>query len=392
MVAYFRSRTRLWAAAGLLCGGILLAWNAAFVAPQYLREYAIRNDLRLDFGAAEVGLHRGYGHLYDLAAQRSAIEGLGAGFNPQPFISPPPLAWLVTPLLAVPFIAALAIWTALLLAGLAWTWWLLAPGGTLGRAAHLALMLGLFPVAFGVLVGQPTALVAAAVASAWWLITRGHQVGAGLVLSAILVKPQLALLVPPCLLLAGYRRTFVAWLVAAAVVGGVALALLGVDGVNRYREVLAQTQTPAWGITRRYSISGLLGLGLAFNAVQAVDVAVALFAAWRAERGRPEIALASGIVGSLLFSPYVAFQDLLMLVVAAWLVIRAGARPAQMAFFVLGYALLELAVPALAGATIVAEALFLVSLAVWSRRWDSNPRPATYEAAALPAELRRQNS
>src|SRR5690348_7497601 len=25
----------------------------------------------------------------------------------------------------------------------------------------------------------------------------------------------------------------------------------------------------------------------------------------------------------------------------------------------------------------------------WSRRWDSNPRPATYEAAALPAELRR---
>src|SRR5919108_2004130 len=23
----------------------------------------------------------------------------------------------------------------------------------------------------------------------------------------------------------------------------------------------------------------------------------------------------------------------------------------------------------------------------WSRRWDSNPRPATYEAAALPAEL-----
>lgn len=27
---------------------------------------------------------------------------------------------------------------------------------------------------------------------------------------------------------------------------------------------------------------------------------------------------------------------------------------------------------------------------LWSRRWDSNPRPATYEAAALPAELRRR--
>src|SRR5581483_1621822 len=28
--------------------------------------------------------------------------------------------------------------------------------------------------------------------------------------------------------------------------------------------------------------------------------------------------------------------------------------------------------------------------AFWSRRWDPNPRPATYEAAALPAELRRR--
>src|SRR5665213_4226862 len=34
------------------------------------------------------------------------------------------------------------------------------------------------------------------------------------------------------------------------------------------------------------------------------------------------------------------------------------------------------------------KAILLGSL--WSRRWDSNPRPATYEAAALPAELRRR--
>src|SRR6266545_6525137 len=27
----------------------------------------------------------------------------------------------------------------------------------------------------------------------------------------------------------------------------------------------------------------------------------------------------------------------------------------------------------------------------WSWRWDSNPRPAAYKAAALPAELRQQN-
>lgn len=28
----------------------------------------------------------------------------------------------------------------------------------------------------------------------------------------------------------------------------------------------------------------------------------------------------------------------------------------------------------------------------WSRRWDLNPRPADYESAALPPELRRHNN
>ena len=29
-------------------------------------------------------------------------------------------------------------------------------------------------------------------------------------------------------------------------------------------------------------------------------------------------------------------------------------------------------------------------LLIWSWRWDSNPRPAHYECAALPTELRQQ--
>src|SRR5439155_9141259 len=38
------------------------------------------------------------------------------------------------------------------------------------------------------------------------------------------------------------------------------------------------------------------------------------------------------------------------------------------------------------------QACVIATWAAWSRRWDSNPRPATYEAAALPAELRRRFS
>ena len=375
VVAYIRARTRLWAAVGLLVGVILVGWDLLVIAPTYVSQYAVRNDFRLAYAAATVGIRSGYTRLYDLAAQRSAIESLGSGFNPQPFISPPPLAWLVTPLLVLPFAAALVLWTLFLLLALCWTWYLLAPPGRLVRAAHLALLLGVFPVAFGVMVGQPGAWVAAAVATAWWLMRKDHPVWAGLALSLIVLKPQLALLVPVCLLVSGHARTFGAWLVATLLIGLVALALLGPEGVARYRDVLAQTQTPAWDITRRYSISGPLGLGPILNVTQVVVVAVALFSAWRHRGEGPEIPIAAGILGSLLATPYLGFQDFLMLIVAGWLVLRARPSAFQVGLLVVGYALLELALLVLAIPILLAEALLLVSLA-WA-------------AAQPPRDLRR---
>ena len=362
VVAYFRARRRLWPAVGLLVGLLLIGWDLLVPARTYVSQYAVVNDFRLAYGAAIVGIKSGYSHLYDLAAQKAAIESLGAGFNAQPFISPPPLAWLVTPLLLLPFQVALIVWTVLLLAALCWTWYLLAPPGRLTKAAHLALLLGVFPVAFGVMVGQPGALVAAAVATAWWLMRREHPVWAGLALSLIVIKPQMAFLVPICLLASGHRRTFGAWLIASLLIGLAALALLGPEGVARYRDVLAQTQTPAWDITRRYSISGPIGLGPLLNVVQVVVVAIAVVAAWRHRRGGPEIPIAAGIVGSLLATPYLGFQDLLMLIVAGWLVLRGGANAWQVALFVVGYAVLQLVIIVLALPILAAEALLLLSL------------------------------
>lgn len=383
VVAYIRARSRLWSAVGLLIGVILIGWDLLVPAPTYISQYAVRNDFRLAYAAATVGIRSGYAHMYDLAAQKSAIEGLGPGFNPQPFISPPPLAWLVTPLLVLPFAAALVVWTLLLLMALTWTWYLLAPPGRLVRAAHMALLLGVFPVAFGVMVGQPGAWVAAAVATTWWLMRKGHPVWAGLTLSLIILKPQLAFLVPLCLLVSGHARTFGTWLVASLLIGLVALALLGPDGVARYREVLAITQTPAWDITRRYSISGPIGLGPILNVTQVIVVAVALFTAWRHREQGPEIPIAAGILGSLLATPYLGFQDFLMLVVAGWLVLRARPSAWQVVLLVVGYALLELALLVLAIPILLAEAALLVSL-VWPRRKSGAPIETARPSALHP--------
>jgi hypothetical protein len=237
------------------------------------------------------------------------------------------------------------------------------------------LLVGVFPVAFGVMVGQPGPWVAAAVALAWWLMRNNRPVWAGLVLSLIVLKPQLALLVPACLLVSGHTRTFVAWLAASLVIGLVALGLLGVDGVDRYRELLAQTQTAAWDITRRYSISGPLGLGPMLTVTQVVVAVGALFAAWRHRGEGPEIPMAAGIAGSLLFTPYLGFQDFLMLIVAGWLVLKSGATYWQVGLLVVGYALLELALLVLAIPILLAEALLLVSLGWRPRRAERTAAP-----------------
>jgi hypothetical protein len=362
VVAYVRARQSLWAAVGLLVGLILIVWNLWNLAPSYISKYPVVNDFRLAYSAATVGIKDGYSHLYDLAAQKTAIENLGPGFNPQPFISPPPLAWLVTPLLALPFNIALVIWTLALLAALVLAWHLLAPPGRLTRAAHLALLLGLFPVAFGVMVGQPGALVAAVVVASWWLMRQERPVLAGLVLSLIVVKPQLALLVPLCVLASGRAKTFGSWLAASIFIGLIALAMLGSEGVARYLAVLADTQSPAWDITRRYSISGPLGLGPLLNATQLLVLIITLVVAWRHRHGGPEVPLAAGLLGSLLFTPYLAFQDFLMLVVVAWLLLRSPLKAWQVGLLVLGYVLLEFALVVMAVPILVAEALLLLSL------------------------------
>jgi hypothetical protein len=161
----------------------------------------------------------------------------------------------------------------------------------------------------------------------------------------------------------------------------VALALLGPDGLSRYREVLAQTQTAAWDITRRYAISGVLGLGPVLNVAQVVVAGVTLLAAWRQRGQGPELPMAAGIVGSLLVTPYLGFQDFLMLVVAGWLVLRAGATRWQVGLLVAGYALLQLALVVLAVPILLAEVLLLASLL-----WPARPA-APYLMAGPPPDF-----
>lgn len=364
--AYVRTRPRLWGIAGLWCGLLLFGFDVYAAVVTYIPQYRFRNDFRLIYGAALIGPRSGYDHLYDLAAQKAAVEGLGQGFYWSPFLNPPPLVWFATPLTILPFSLALLVWSAILLGALLLTWYLVAPGDRLTKAAHLALWVGVFPVAFGLMVGQPVALVAAAVAACWWLSQRDRTLLAGLALSAIVLKPQVALLVPLCLLLSGHARIFGAWFVATALMALVALASLGPDGLAGYRDVLALASQ--WESTRRYAFAGLVGLGPQLYAVQAIVAAATLMAAWRHRHDGPGLPIAAGITGSLLFTPYVGFQDFAMLFVAAWLVLRAQPSDWQVGMLVTGFALLELALVVNPALILVIEVSLLASI-LWPARF-----------------------
>ena len=372
---FFRRRTRLWAAGGLWAGILLIGFDVYAAIVTYIPQYKIRNDFRLLYGTAQTTLHQGYPHLYDLAAQKSAVEGIGPGIYWSPFLNPPPLVWLVTPLAVLPFTVAIIVWTVLIAGVGALTWYLVAPGEGLTKLAHGALWLGLFPVAFGVMVGQPVALVAAAVAACWWLAERDRPGLAGLALSLIAVKPQMALLVPLCLVVAGHARVFAAWLVVSIFMALIALALLGQDGLARYRDVLQLASQ--WDITRRYAVAGPLGLGPQLYVAQAMALVGAVAAAWRWRHTGAGVPIAAGITGSLLFTPYVGFQDFAMLVVAGWLVIRARPSTVQVGLLAVGYVLLELALLVLAVPILVAEVLFLASM-IWP------PAPPAGRPSPLP--------
>jgi len=378
VVSYFVRRKRLWSLVGLLVGALLVIRAIADAVFIYVPQYRFRNDFRLLYGAVLTTFHDGYSHLYDPIAQRAAVEGLGPGFYWSLFLNPPPLVWLATPLAALPFSVAIILWTILLLAAALLTWYLAAPGAGLAKAGLGLMWLGVVPVSFGIGVGQSVVLVAAAAATAWWLAENDQPVWSGLALSLIVFKPQLALFVPLCLAVSGHARVFGAWLVATVFMVLIALALLGHDGVAYFREALAVASQ--WEITRSYAVSGLIGTGPQLYVAQAIVAIATLAAAWRWRGNGTAIPVAAGIIGSLLFTPYVGFQDFAMLVLAGWLVVRAHPTPWQVALLVVGFALLQLVLAVLAVPILAAEVLLLASL-IWQApqilpRKTSVPRQA----------------
>jgi len=274
-------------------------------------------DFHTYLAAARVGLQSGWTHLYDQALVAVEQQRLVPTLWSQPFLSPPGVAWLVAPLTPFPYWVAYGLWAvftfAAFAAALAWA------GVSTGMSRWIAVLGALAPwwVLHAVSVGQVVPLVAAGVVVAWRLLRERKDIAAGIVLAAVFLKPNTAILAPFALLAAGRYRAFASWCAAGGLIGLIALLTMGIDGMSAYvQQLLAPLPSGADSLT----FKGALGVtGVAATVLRVIVVVIVFVAAFRF-RSSPGLAIAAGIVGTLIVAPYLHGSDLCLLSAAAWIV------------------------------------------------------------------------
>jgi Glycosyltransferase family 87 len=312
----------------------VLAAVLGFVTLALCLDVAIRHDpISVDFhtylAAARVGVTDGWAHIYDRAPVAQAQHALEPRIRPQRFLSPPTVALLAAPLTPLPFAAAYALWAVITFLVLALAFALCGLSTGIVRWIAAAGALSPWWVMHAVDLGQVVPLVAAGCVLAWRLSRDRHDLLAGVALVAVLLKPNTAFLVPPALLFAGRVRAFAAWAGAAIAVLLGLLLTVGAAGLARYT---IELRGPLPGGADALTLHGAFGVtGVTALAVRLVVAGVVLATATRL-RERPGLAVALGVVGSLVITPYLHASDLCVLAAAGWMVWEERPRLAWRAF------------------------------------------------------------
>jgi len=304
-------------AAVVLAGYDLWVWLSSFLSDNF------HNDFTFYFAAARLGLDHGWAHLYDLKLQQAELDAIHSNITVAQlarFVSPPPLAWIVIPFTLLPYQAAYWAWSALLVAAMVLAWWIAAPGRDRVRLVFLAAAIGWLPVVYGLQLGQPALLVAAGVAVSCALLWRRQDWAAGAVLAVLVLKPQLALLVPVALLVAGRWRAFAAAAIAIGIVAVASVIALGPSGVAAYEGILNFATTVPQNQSQ--TLAAWLPSLPAARAVQALVALWTLALAYRMRDRGPQTVIAIALAGGLAASPYVHYDDLTMLGLAMLLFMR----------------------------------------------------------------------
>jgi hypothetical protein len=270
--------------------------------------------------------------LYCLSTQADAQAEV-LGYRPVPpapgfphiFANPPLAAWLLRPIAALPLSAGLAAFLVASLVALFAAARLLERRlpRTLPESRRALLVItatASLPAATTLLLGQWDAFLLLAAVGAIWALDRDRPLTAGLLLSVLLVKPQLAWLLLPLLVAASRWRIAAGFALGAAVWVGSGLLIVGPRQLIELLPLVRARQTGESLLTAGLpALAGLAGGNTAVLVAAPVLAAAAVALAWRCRAGlrqaAPTVAVSLGICASILCAPHVFSDDLLLLAV-----------------------------------------------------------------------------
>jgi hypothetical protein len=316
-------RRNLGIAAGAAAASVTAIYDLWLWLANYLTDN-FHNDFTFYYAAARVGLHDGWAHLYDLHLQQQQLDAIGSHITVAQlarFVSPPPLALLVSVFTAVPYQAAYWCWSALLLFALFLAWKVTAPSTGRARVIFLVAAIGWLPVIYGLQLGQPAVLAAYGVAACYARLERNQRFEAGIGLGLVVLKPQLAFLVPPALAVAGRWRAFAGAAITLGTLAVVSLVLLGPQGISDYLGILRFATTVPENQSQTLA-AWLPNLTVA-RTVQVIVSLWTLVLVYRLRHRDPRVWIAVALTGGLAASPYTHYDDLTMLGLAIVLYLGA---------------------------------------------------------------------
>lgn len=315
----------------LLLGGLVTSW-ATGSGLMNGAGLAVGRDFTMFWSASVLALEGNAGSVYDFQLIRE-LQGSLTGV-PDPaypvWLYPPTGLLLVAPVSLLPYKASLVIWTVAGLGALGAVLWRIL------RDPAAVVILLLFPaVSLCLINGQSGVWLAALLGGGLALLDRRPWL-AGILLGVATVKPQMLLLVVPCLLLGRHWRAIGA--LAATFLGMVALSVLAFgigawtgffDSVVGGVDILEQVR-PLERMPSVFVAASLAGLGR--GAAMAIQVAVALLmlgaVGWLWLKRFPMAIRGSALLFAVpLVTPYSFDYDLAVLTVAlAWLLLEGGRR------------------------------------------------------------------
>jgi len=226
---------------------ILIAVNSLMIAFSFARTGSTTlsgapfgGDFIEFYNAGRILNHYGSHRLYDFQLQHDLTQEYVPGFS-LPYVTPPYVAILFSPLALLPFSFAYLIWIFVSVGLYAGAISLMARLELLPRGMTLLVCFGFPPFLMLAIAGGQISALGCFVFALWiYLMKRQRQFLAGLVLGLLLYKPTLAVFVVPTLLCGRQFRMLLGFAVVSAVLVALTVLMLGAGGATQYLTILRE--------------------------------------------------------------------------------------------------------------------------------------------------------